>query len=199
MFICAHTVYMGVVTASAEREDLLAAAVVKAVQGTNAYAGSVFLRSGDRRSLVLAATCGVPPSLLGGWRLIPVNSPIPVAAAYRCGRTIHLADADETARRYPQLAVALPHAFGSCSVPVSAGGRLSGHWRSSGLRCLAVKGCPRRSVAICGPSPTGSVLPWAPSTAVPAIPSTAARRRFLLRSRLPAHRGCEWGCSTGIS
>ncbi|WUD70506.1 SpoIIE family protein phosphatase [Streptomyces sp. NBC_00510] len=117
---------MGVVTASAEREDLLAAAVVKAVQGTNAYAGSVFLRSGDRRSLVLAATCGVPPSLLGGWRLIPVNSPIPVAAAYRCGRTIHLADADETARRYPQLAVALPHAFGSCSVPVRAGGETFG-------------------------------------------------------------------------
>ncbi|GHB33497.1 diguanylate cyclase [Streptomyces chryseus] len=106
---------------TAKREDLLAAAVVQAVEGTGAYAGSVFLRSRDRRSIVLAATCGVPPSLLGGWHLIPVSSPIPVAAAYDSGRTVHLADADETMRRFPQLAVALPYAFGSCSVPVGSG------------------------------------------------------------------------------
>ncbi|MGP3923326.1 SpoIIE family protein phosphatase [Streptomyces sp. 8N616] len=111
---------------TAEREDLLAAAVVKAVKGTGAHAGSVFLRSRDRRSIVLAATCGVPPSQLGGWRLIPVSSPIPVAAAYSTGRTVHLADADETMRRFPQLSVALPFAFGSCSVPVGAGGETFG-------------------------------------------------------------------------
>ncbi|MEV0374001.1 SpoIIE family protein phosphatase [Streptomyces sp. NPDC050636] len=114
---------MGGVTVgkTVERADLLAAAVVKAVQGTDAYAASVFLRSRDRRSVVLAATCGVPPSQLGGWRFIPVSSPIPIAVAYRSGRTIHLADADETVRRFPQLAVALPYAFGSCSVPVGTG------------------------------------------------------------------------------
>ncbi|WP_285527487.1 SpoIIE family protein phosphatase [Streptomyces lavendulae] len=111
---------------TAEREDLLAAAVVEAVEGTIAYAGSVFLRSRDRRSVVLAATCGVPPSLLGGWRLIPVSSPIPIAVAYGSGRTVHLADAQETMRRYPQLAVALPYAFGSCSVPVGTGGETFG-------------------------------------------------------------------------
>ncbi|MFF3689647.1 GAF domain-containing protein [Streptomyces sp. NPDC002187] len=109
-----------------EREDLLAAAVVEAVEGTGAYAGSIFLRSRDRRSIVLAATCGTPPSLLGGWRLIPVSSPIPVAVAYSSGRTVHLADAEETMRRYPQLAVALPYAFGSCSVPVGARGETFG-------------------------------------------------------------------------
>ncbi|MFJ1704871.1 SpoIIE family protein phosphatase [Kitasatospora sp. NPDC088346] len=106
---------------TAEGEDALVAAVVKAVRETGAHAGSVFLRSRDSRSIVLAATCGSSPSLLGGWRLIPVNSPIPVAAAYRSGRTVHLADAGETMRRYPQLAVALPYAFGSASVPVRAG------------------------------------------------------------------------------
>ncbi|MEU7060263.1 SpoIIE family protein phosphatase [Streptomyces sp. NPDC046197] len=111
---------------AAEREDALAAAVVEAVQGTSAYAGSIFLRSRDRRSIVLAATCGVPPSLLGGWRLIPVSSPIPVAVVYNSGRTVHLANAEETMRRYPQLAVALPYAFGSCSVPVRASGEAFG-------------------------------------------------------------------------
>lgn len=111
---------------AAEREDVLAAAVVEAVQGTSAYAGSIFLRSRDHRSIVLAATCGVPPSLLGGWRLIAASSPIPVAVAYTSGRTVHLANAEETMRRFPQLAVALPYAFGSCSVPVRAGGELFG-------------------------------------------------------------------------
>ncbi|MBL1100605.1 SpoIIE family protein phosphatase [Streptomyces coffeae] len=111
---------------AAERERLLAAAVVEAVQGTSAYAGSIFLRSRDRRSIVLAATCGVPPSLLGGWRLIAASSPIPVAVAYSTGRTVHLVNAEETMRRYPQLAVALPYAFGSCSVPVRAGEELFG-------------------------------------------------------------------------
>ncbi|MEU6233493.1 SpoIIE family protein phosphatase [Kitasatospora sp. NPDC047058] len=105
----------------AECEDALVTAVVKAVAESAAHAGSIFLRSRDGRSVVLAATCGTPPSLLGGWRLIPVNSPIPVAVAYRSGRTVHLADAAETARRYPQLAVALPYPFGSASVPVRAG------------------------------------------------------------------------------
>ncbi|MGW7530381.1 SpoIIE family protein phosphatase [Streptomyces sp. NPDC054783] len=111
---------------AAEREDVLAAAVVEAVQGTGAYAGSIFLRSRDRRSIILAATCGVPPSLLGGWRLIAASSPIPVTVAYTSGRTVHLANAEETMRRYPQLAVALPYAFGSCSVPVRAGGEVFG-------------------------------------------------------------------------
>lgn len=79
------------VDATAEREDMLAAAAVKAVEASGAYAGSIFLRSRDRRSIVLAASCGAPPSLLGGWRRIAVSSPIPVAAAFRSGRTIHLA------------------------------------------------------------------------------------------------------------
>ncbi|MEV6316726.1 SpoIIE family protein phosphatase [Streptomyces sp. NPDC051776] len=107
-----------IVSGAGEREDLLSTAVVRAVEVSGAYSGSIFLRSRDRRSIVLAATCGMPPSQLGGWHLIAVGSPIPVAAAYSSRRTIHLADGDETMRRYPQLAVALPYAFGSCSVPV---------------------------------------------------------------------------------
>ncbi|MGW1893501.1 SpoIIE family protein phosphatase [Streptomyces sp. NPDC002004] len=101
--------------------DLLSAAVAGAVRGTDAHAASLFLRSRDRSSIVLVAVCGTPPSLLGDWRLIPVSSGIPVAVAYRSGRTVHLADAAETAQRFPQLAMALPYAFGSASVPVRAG------------------------------------------------------------------------------
>ncbi|KUO19509.1 SpoIIE family protein phosphatase [Streptomyces dysideae] len=109
-----------------ERDDALVSAVVSAVEVTGAHAGSVFLLSGDHHSLVLAAACGTPPSLLGGWRRIPVNSRIPVAEAYRSGHIVHLAGAEETMRRFPQLSVALPYPFGSASVPVRAGERTFG-------------------------------------------------------------------------
>ncbi|MET7615696.1 SpoIIE family protein phosphatase [Streptomyces sp. NPDC005408] len=106
---------------TAERDDALSRAVLKAVEVTGAHAGSVFLISRDRHTLILAATAGMPPSLLGGWRRIPATSPIPVAEAFRSGRTVHLVDGDETMRRFPQLAMALPYPFGSASVPVVAG------------------------------------------------------------------------------
>ncbi|MER5459559.1 SpoIIE family protein phosphatase [Streptomyces sp. NPDC002668] len=111
---------------AAERDDALTHAVLRAVEVTGAHAGSVFLISRNRLTLVLAAAAGMPPSLLGGWRRIPVNSAIPVAEAFRSGRTVHLADADETMRRFPQLAVALPYPFGSASVPVTARGETFG-------------------------------------------------------------------------
>ncbi|MFG2455511.1 SpoIIE family protein phosphatase [Streptomyces sp. NPDC048523] len=109
-----------------ERDDALLGAAVSAAEVTGAHAASVFLLSGDHRSLVLAAACGTPPSLLGGWRRIPVDSRIPVAEAYRSGRMVHLADAEETMRRFPQLSVAVPYPFGSASVPVRAGRRTFG-------------------------------------------------------------------------
>jgi hypothetical protein len=49
-----------------ERDDALVSAVVGAVELTGAHTGSVFLLSGDHRSLVVAASCGSPPSLLSG-------------------------------------------------------------------------------------------------------------------------------------
>ncbi|MFD0350508.1 GAF domain-containing protein [Kitasatospora aburaviensis] len=183
---------------AAEREDALVAAVVKAIGETGAHAGSVFLRSRDGRSIVLAATCGPAPSLLGGWRLIPVNSPIPVAAAYRSGRTVHLADAGETARRYPQLAVALPYAFGSASVPVRAGQESLGALAVVWGRRPGARGCPGPSSAASGPSPTGSAPP-SPTSGTAAPPSTTTPRRCPSRSRPPPRRPCGSVCSTGGS
>ncbi|MFF9090947.1 SpoIIE family protein phosphatase [Streptomyces sp. NPDC014991] len=112
--------------AAAECDDALVDGVLKAVEVTGAHAGSVFLASDDGSTLVLAAAAGMPPSLLGGWRRIPVSSAIPVAEAYRVGRTVYLADAEATMRRFPQLAVALPYPFGSASVPVAADRKIFG-------------------------------------------------------------------------
>ncbi|MFI6444507.1 SpoIIE family protein phosphatase [Kitasatospora sp. NPDC050543] len=103
------------------RDALLANAVRKALTSTDAYGAMVYLRSHDRRSLVLSTLGGVPLSLLGAFRRIAVAGPMPVAVCYRTGRTIMLADAEDTMRRFPQLAVGLPYDIGSACVPVRSG------------------------------------------------------------------------------
>jgi len=108
------------------RDEQLSMALRKAVQSTSAYGGVAYLRSPDRRSLVLAAVAGVPLPVLSGFRRIPVASPLPAAEAYRTGRTVSLSGAEETMRRFPRLAVGLPYAFASACAPVSGGGEVLG-------------------------------------------------------------------------
>ncbi|MFJ1758151.1 SpoIIE family protein phosphatase [Kitasatospora sp. NPDC088134] len=119
-------------------EPLLADGLLRAVRATAAYGGVLYLRSADRRSLVAAAVVGIPPRLLEPFHRIAVAAPLPVADSYRGGRTIVLADADDTARRYPRLAVGLPYAHASATTPVTAGdqdfGALAVFWPSDGTR-----------------------------------------------------------------
>ncbi|MFI9272936.1 SpoIIE family protein phosphatase [Kitasatospora sp. NPDC052896] len=104
------------------------------MQSTDAYGCVAYLRSPDDRSLLLSAAAGVPVSLLGGFRRLSVRSPLPIAAAYRSGRTVSLSGAEETLRRFPQLLVGLPYAFATVCVPVTAGGErlgvLCAFWRA---------------------------------------------------------------------
>ncbi|MER5635436.1 SpoIIE family protein phosphatase [Kitasatospora sp. NPDC002227] len=126
--------------AAATRDEVLAAGLRRAVQHAAAYGGVVYLRSPDRASLVLSAVAGVPLSLLSGFRRVPVAGQLPAPVAYRTGRTVALSGAEETMRRFPRLAVGLPYAFASASVPVSAPAALGGErygalavlWPSSG-------------------------------------------------------------------
>ncbi|WP_370084144.1 SpoIIE family protein phosphatase [Streptacidiphilus sp. MAP12-16] len=104
-----------------ERDELLAHAVRKALKGTDAYSGMVYLRSRDRRSLVLSTVAGVPVSVLGSFRRLSVNSPLPAPLAYRSGRSVSLSGAEETMRRFPQLLVGLPYSFASAYAPIVAG------------------------------------------------------------------------------
>ncbi|MER5864858.1 SpoIIE family protein phosphatase [Kitasatospora sp. NPDC002040] len=101
-------------------EALLAEALLRAVRTTSAYGGVLYLRSADRRSLVLSAVTGVPPHLLSAFRHVAVGAPLPVAEAFRTGRTVQVADADDTMRRYPRLAVGLPHVHAFACTPVIA-------------------------------------------------------------------------------
>jgi hypothetical protein len=73
-------------------EDALSGPLVGAVRDLGGYGGLVYLRSRDRRSLVLAVVTGVPRSLLKPWWRVPVGGALPMAEAYRRGECLWLPD-----------------------------------------------------------------------------------------------------------
>ncbi|XUZ99801.1 SpoIIE family protein phosphatase [Streptomyces araujoniae] len=98
---------------------VLAQGVVSAVESAEGYAGGVYLRSGTPGLLRLAVLAGLPGPLFRPWWRMHVNRPFPVSEAYRTGRPVLLADAEEAMRRFPQLMAGLPFPFGSLWVPVT--------------------------------------------------------------------------------
>ncbi|MEU6081499.1 SpoIIE family protein phosphatase [Streptomyces sp. NPDC047108] len=104
----------------------LAPVLTEAVQAGGGYGGGIYLRSRDRRSLVLALVAGVPRSLIKSWWRMPVSGALPTSEAYRTEKPVHLSDEGETMRRYPQMAAGLPYAFASAYLPVRAHGEVVG-------------------------------------------------------------------------
>ncbi|MFJ7132963.1 SpoIIE family protein phosphatase [Streptomyces fungicidicus] len=107
---------------AARIEDALAGPVVAAVQGIGGYGGLVYLRSRDRRSLVLCVVAGVPRSLLMSWWRVPVGGTLPMSEAYRRSESLWLPDERATMLRFPQFTAALPYSFSSAFHPVHVGG-----------------------------------------------------------------------------
>ncbi|MFF8034681.1 SpoIIE family protein phosphatase [Streptomyces sp. NPDC016626] len=108
--------------ASARIEDALAEPVVAAVRDLGGYGGLVYLRSRDRRSLVLGVVCGVPRSLLRSWWRVPVGGALPMSEAYRRAESLWLPDEAAAMLRFPQFTAALPYSFASAYHPVRVGG-----------------------------------------------------------------------------
>ncbi|MFF9864790.1 SpoIIE family protein phosphatase [Streptomyces sp. NPDC013953] len=106
---------------SDELGAVLAQAAVSAVEAVGGYAGGVYLRSGTPGLLRLAVLSGLPGPLFRPWWRMHVNRPFPIAQAYRSGRTVALADAEDAMRRFPQLMAGLPFPFGSLYTPVTHG------------------------------------------------------------------------------
>ncbi|MFI9365657.1 SpoIIE family protein phosphatase [Kitasatospora sp. NPDC053057] len=109
-----------------ERDALLAEAVRRVLGSTGAYGAMVYLRSRDRRSLVLRTIAGVPLSIMSPFRRVAAAGPLPVAVCFRTGRSVTLSDPEETMRRFPQFAVGLPYELVSACVAVGHGGERFG-------------------------------------------------------------------------
>lgn len=92
---------------------VLSQAVVNAIESAGGQAGGVYLRSLTPGLLRLAVLAGLPGPLFRPWWRMHVNRPFPVAEAFRSGQPVHLADAEEAMRRFPQLMAGLPFPFGS--------------------------------------------------------------------------------------
>lgn len=102
---------------------VLAQAVVNAIESVGGQAGGVYLRSHTPGLLRLAVLAGLPGLLFRPWWRMHVNRPFPVAEAFRSGRPVYLADAEDAMRRFPQLMAGLPFPFGSLYVPVISDGK----------------------------------------------------------------------------
>ncbi|MEV3972987.1 SpoIIE family protein phosphatase [Streptomyces sp. NPDC050698] len=111
---------------TARIEDALTTPLVEAVRDFDGYGGLVYLRSRDRRSLVLAMVTGVPRSLLKSWWRVPVGGALPMAEAYRRDETLWLPDERAGMVRFPHFTAGLPYSFGSAYQPVRAGGEAVG-------------------------------------------------------------------------
>ncbi|ANW21504.1 SpoIIE family protein phosphatase [Streptomyces clavuligerus] len=109
-----------------ELDLVLSQAAVAAIEAVGGYAGGVYLRTPTEGLLRLAVLAGLPGRLFRPWWRMHVNRPFPVAEAYRLGRAVHLADAEDSIRRFPQLMAGLPFPFGSLYVPVAGGGERFG-------------------------------------------------------------------------
>ncbi|MFH9011784.1 SpoIIE family protein phosphatase [Streptomyces sp. NPDC017943] len=107
-------------------EDALAGPLTEAVRDLEGYGGLVYLRSCDRRSLVLAMVAGVPRSLLRSWWRVPVGGALPMSEAYRRDEVLWLPDERATMVRFPHFTAGLPYSFGSAYQPVHAGGETVG-------------------------------------------------------------------------
>ncbi|MBT2367415.1 SpoIIE family protein phosphatase [Streptomyces sp. ISL-10] len=98
---------------------VLAQAEVSGVEAVGGFAGGLYLRSSSPELLRLAVIAGLPAELFRHWRHMHVNRPFPHSDVYRTGRPVHLHDAEEAMRRYPQLMAGLPFPFASLYVPIT--------------------------------------------------------------------------------
>ncbi|MES9810425.1 SpoIIE family protein phosphatase [Streptomyces cinereoruber] len=99
----------------------LAEAALGAVEEVGGYAGGVYLRSETPGLLRLAVLVGLPGPLFRPWWRMHTNRPFPVAEVHRSGQAVHLADAEDAMRRFPQLVASLPFPFASLYAPVTTG------------------------------------------------------------------------------
>ncbi|MER6981955.1 GAF domain-containing protein, partial [Streptomyces carpinensis] len=97
-----------------------------------ASVSAVYLPSPDGQVLHLAVLSGVSWQIATPWAQVALEATTPVSDAVRERRLVWIGDQEELARRYPQLALVLPHPFTMAAAPITTGptawGGLVLHW-----------------------------------------------------------------------
>ncbi|MGP3912650.1 SpoIIE family protein phosphatase [Nonomuraea sp. 10N515B] len=95
--------------------------LIKAVAGTGAHIGAVYLVAEDGDVLLMDAQVGMPARAARAWARIRKNDPVPVAAAVRERHMIWLSDREHMARAFPAAALALPYHYAAAISPIRTG------------------------------------------------------------------------------
>ncbi|MFG2635939.1 SpoIIE family protein phosphatase [Streptomyces sp. NPDC048362] len=134
--------------------DTLGAALTRFTRTTGAYAGAVYLLSPgdldehdddpegpgvpgvpDGQMLRLAVLSGVSAGIAAPWARVALAATTPVSDAVRERRLVWIGGQEELARRYPRLALVLPHPFVMAAAAITTGPKVWGglvlHWSSA--------------------------------------------------------------------
>ncbi|MGP4111181.1 SpoIIE family protein phosphatase [Streptomyces sp. 4N509B] len=93
----------------------------RVVTGSGASMGVLYLLSNGGSELRIAMIIGMPEEFLRPWRRLSLTAPIPASDAARERRLIWSGNHEETARRYPRLALAFPYRFALAAAPLLDG------------------------------------------------------------------------------
>jgi serine phosphatase RsbU (regulator of sigma subunit) len=96
-------------------------ALARVVRETGASVGAVYVLPPGERVLRLAVLSGVSRRVALPWARVALSDRAPVADAVRERRLVAVNGQKEMARRYPRLALMLPHPFVLAAAPVTVG------------------------------------------------------------------------------
>ncbi|MGW2029217.1 SpoIIE family protein phosphatase [Streptomyces sp. NPDC001811] len=115
----------------------------RCTRDTGAYAGGLYVLCPDEQVLRLAVLSGISRRIASPWARVPLQAASPVSDAVRQGALVWIGSQEELARRYPQLALVLPHPFALVAAPISTGARRWGglvlHWSSAHPPALSTR------------------------------------------------------------
>ncbi|HEX4817167.1 MAG TPA: SpoIIE family protein phosphatase [Nonomuraea sp.] len=100
--------------------------LIKAIIGTDAHIGALYLLADDGELLMMDAQLGLPAPIAKAWARVRKNDSLPIAAAVRERRLIWLAGREHLARAFPAVALSLPYHFAAANVPIATGDRTWG-------------------------------------------------------------------------
>ncbi|WP_455569998.1 SpoIIE family protein phosphatase [Streptomyces rishiriensis] len=109
---------------------------------------AVYLLTPDEPVMQVALLSGVSWRIAVPWATVALDKSTPVADAVRERRLVWIGSEEERARRYPKMALVLPHPFALAAAPITTGptvwGGLVLHWPASHPPALS----PRERAAI---------------------------------------------------
>ncbi|MER6427683.1 SpoIIE family protein phosphatase [Streptomyces sp900105245] len=130
-------------SAAGSGPETVGAVLGRLARDAGAYASALYLMPPDRQVLQLAMLSGLSMRIASPWSRVALAAATPVSDAVRERRLVWIGGQEELARRYPQLALVLPHPFAMAAAPIVTGDRAWGgvvlHWAGTHASVLSAQ------------------------------------------------------------